>query len=125
MVRRMLDYVADRLFDLEAPLDGIADREHLDDVLRGLIREEGQDFTTVLDTYTDHLALTDRLLDQRILVGALVHPLAEELVLRPDGNYYLRFLEEEGDVELREVMVIGARSGIGIGDEIIEPLPGS
>jgi phage tail-like protein len=38
-------------------------------------------------------------------------------------HYYLKFLEEQGDVELREFMVIGARSGIGIGDEIIEPLP--
>jgi AcrR family transcriptional regulator len=43
--------------------------------------------------YLDKLAQTDKLLDLRSLVGALVHPLAEELVIRPDGNYYLRFLE--------------------------------
>lgn len=37
-------------------------------------------------------------------------------------HYYLRFLEEEGDVELREFFAIGLRSGIGIGDEVIEEL---
>ena len=35
-------------------------------------------------------------------------------------HYYLRFLEEEGDVELREFFVIGQRSGIGIGAEVVE-----
>ena len=35
-------------------------------------------------------------------------------------HYYLRFLEEEGDVELREFFVIGARSGIGIGAEVVQ-----
>jgi hypothetical protein len=39
-------------------------------------------------------------------------------------HYYLKFLEEDGDVELREFFVIGARSGIGIGAEVIEPLDG-
>ena len=39
-------------------------------------------------------------------------------------HYYLKFLEEQGDVELREFFVIGQRSGIGIGAEVIEPLPG-
>jgi AcrR family transcriptional regulator len=43
--------------------------------------------------YLDELAQADKLLDLRSLVGALVYPLAEELVLRPGGNYYLRFLE--------------------------------
>lgn len=37
-------------------------------------------------------------------------------------HYYLRFLEEEGDVELREFFVIGARSGIGIGAEVVQPI---
>ena len=37
-------------------------------------------------------------------------------------NYYLRFAEEEGDVELREFFAIGLRSGIGIGAEITQPL---
>lgn len=34
-------------------------------------------------------------------------------------HYYLRFLEEEGDVELREFFAIGMRSGIGIGAEVV------
>ena len=37
-------------------------------------------------------------------------------------SYYLRFFEEEGDVELREFFAIGLRSGIGIGAEITKPL---
>jgi len=37
-------------------------------------------------------------------------------------HYYLRFLEEEGDVELREFFVIGQRSGIGIGAEVVQPI---
>jgi phage tail-like protein len=37
-------------------------------------------------------------------------------------NYYLRFAEEEGDVELREFFAIGLRSGIGIGAEITQTL---
>lgn len=39
-------------------------------------------------------------------------------------HYYLKFLEEQGDVELREFFVIGARSGIGIGAEVVQALPG-
>lgn len=39
-------------------------------------------------------------------------------------HYYLRFLEEEGDVELREFFSIGLRSGIGIGAEVIETVEG-
>ena len=39
-------------------------------------------------------------------------------------HYYLRFLEEEGDVELREFFVIGQRSGIGIGAEVVQPIEG-
>ncbi|MBL0219041.1 MAG: hypothetical protein IPQ07_34880 [Myxococcales bacterium] len=35
-------------------------------------------------------------------------------------QYYLRFAEEKGDVELREFFAIGLRSGIGIGAEVIE-----
>lgn len=37
-------------------------------------------------------------------------------------HYYLKFLEEEGDVELREFFVIGARSGIGIGAEVVQAI---
>ena len=35
MVRTILDYVADRLLESEVPLDGLADRAHLDEVLVG------------------------------------------------------------------------------------------
>ena len=58
MVRTILDYVADRLLESEAPLDGLADRAHLDEVLAGMIGEEGHDVERVLEVYTDHLALT-------------------------------------------------------------------
>jgi phage tail-like protein len=39
-------------------------------------------------------------------------------------HYYLRFLEEEGEVELREFFTIGMRSGIGIGAEVVEAIEG-
>ena len=38
-------------------------------------------------------------------------------------HYYLKFAEEEGDVELREFFSIGLRSGIGIGAEVVQALP--
>ena len=34
-------------------------------------------------------------------------------------HYYLRFAEDEGDLQLREFFTIGVRSGIGIEDEIV------
>jgi phage tail-like protein len=34
-------------------------------------------------------------------------------------HYYLKFLEEQGEVELREFFAIGMRSGIGIGAEVV------
>jgi len=39
-------------------------------------------------------------------------------------HYYLRFAEEQGDVELREFFAIGLRSGIGIGAEVVRPVEG-
>jgi phage tail-like protein len=39
-------------------------------------------------------------------------------------NYYLRFTEEQGDVELREFFAIGLRSGIGIDAEVVQPIEG-
>lgn len=39
-------------------------------------------------------------------------------------QYYLRFAEEKGDVELREFFAIGLRSGIGIGAEVVEASEG-
>lgn len=35
-------------------------------------------------------------------------------------HYYLKFLEETGEVELREFFAIGLRSGIGIGAEVVQ-----
>jgi phage tail-like protein len=40
-------------------------------------------------------------------------------------HYYLRFAEEQGDVELREFFAIGLRSGIGIGAEVVQPVEDS
>jgi phage tail-like protein len=37
-------------------------------------------------------------------------------------NYYLRFTEEQSDVELREFFAIGLRSGIGIGAEVVQEI---
>ncbi|MCA9673937.1 MAG: PASTA domain-containing protein [Kofleriaceae bacterium] len=39
-------------------------------------------------------------------------------------HYYLRFHEEEGEVELREFFAIGLRSGIGIGAEVTAAIEG-
>ena len=39
-------------------------------------------------------------------------------------HYYLRFAEEQGDVELREFFAIGLRSGIGIGAEVVQTTEG-
>jgi phage tail-like protein len=38
-------------------------------------------------------------------------------------HYYLQFTEEQGEVELREFFAIGVRSGIGIGDELVQSQP--
>lgn len=38
-------------------------------------------------------------------------------------SYCLRFLAEQRPAELREFFAIGARSGIGIGDEVVQPMP--
>jgi phage tail-like protein len=35
-------------------------------------------------------------------------------------HYYLKFAEEQGEVELREFFAIGLRSGIGIGAEVVQ-----
>jgi hypothetical protein len=39
-------------------------------------------------------------------------------------QYYLRFAEEKGEVELREFFAIGLRSGIGIGAEVVQTIEG-
>ncbi len=38
-------------------------------------------------------------------------------------HYYLKFTQEEGEVELREFFAIGLRSGIGIGSEVVQAVP--
>ena len=40
-------------------------------------------------------------------------------------HYYLKFAQEEGEVELREFFAIGLRSGIGIGAEVVEAAEGA
>ena len=54
--------------------------------------------------YLDELAANDRLLDQRSLVGAMVHPLSEQLAPRPEGNYYVRFLERTSREGMRDTL---------------------
>jgi hypothetical protein len=54
--------------------------------------------------YLDELAASDRLLDQRSLVGAMVHPLSEQLAPRPEGNYYVRFLERTSREGMRDTL---------------------
>lgn len=39
-------------------------------------------------------------------------------------HYHLKFIEDTSEVELREFFAIGLRSGIGIGAEVVEPVPG-
>jgi AcrR family transcriptional regulator len=54
--------------------------------------------------YLEELAANDRLLDQRSLVGAMVHPLSEQLAPRPEGNYYVRFLERTSREGMRDTL---------------------
>ncbi len=54
--------------------------------------------------YLDQLAAEDRLLDQRSLVGAMVHPLSEQLAPRPEGNSYVRFLERTSREGMRDTL---------------------
>lgn len=58
MVQELLAYVADRLLEPEAPLDGVADRARLARALAGLMTEGGRDFREVLAVYRDDLAPT-------------------------------------------------------------------
>ena len=74
-------------------------------LLRAVFQYRVGGINTRRHVYLDHLAQTEGLLDQRSLVGALVHPLAEELVLRPDGNYYLRFLERTTRETARDMLL--------------------
>ncbi|HJQ15756.1 MAG TPA: helix-turn-helix domain-containing protein [Allosphingosinicella sp.] len=54
--------------------------------------------------YVDQLVATDHSLDSRSLVGALIHPLSEQLVPRPEGNYSIRFLERTTREGVRHIM---------------------
>ncbi len=58
MINDILEYVADRLLTPEVPLDGLADRDHLDQVLAGMIGEQGHEFHEVLAVYANSLATT-------------------------------------------------------------------
>jgi len=58
MTQLMLDAVAARVLEPEAPLDGSADRPQLAAALAGLITEEGRPVEEVLAVYQDHLAPT-------------------------------------------------------------------
>jgi AcrR family transcriptional regulator len=55
------------------------------------------------EAYLDRLAAEGRSLDQRSLVGAMVHPLSEQLAPRPEGNYYVRFLERTSREGVRDI----------------------
>jgi hypothetical protein len=65
--------------------------------------------------YLDKLAQTDRLLHQRSLVEAMIYPLAEQLILRPEGNYYVRFLERIRRERVRDMVLWARHSGLPIG----------
>ena len=58
MTRLLLDAVAARVLEPEAPLDALADRAQLADALAGLITEEGRPVEEVLGVYEEHLAPT-------------------------------------------------------------------
>jgi AcrR family transcriptional regulator len=64
--------------------------------------------------YLDKLADSDRLLDQRSLVEAMIYPLSEQLVARPDGNHYLRFLERIRRERVRDMMIWARDSGLPV-----------
>ena len=52
----------------------------------------------------DELAATDRSLDPRSLIRALILPLSEQLEPRPEGNYSIRFLERALREGVRHIM---------------------
>jgi glutamate/tyrosine decarboxylase-like PLP-dependent enzyme len=58
LTRLLLDAVAWRVLEDEVPLDALADRGQLADVLAGLITEQGRPAAEVLDIYLHHLAPT-------------------------------------------------------------------
>ena len=54
--------------------------------------------------YLDQLAAEGRLDDQRSLVGAMIHPLSEQLAPRQEGNFYVRFLERTSREGMRDTL---------------------
>lgn len=58
MTELFFDAVRERLALPEAPVDGLGDRRHLEEVVAGLITEEGRPAQEVLALYTNHLADT-------------------------------------------------------------------
>ena len=58
MAELFFDVVRERLSIPETPIDGLGDRRHLEEVVAGLITEEGRSAEDVLKLYVDHLADT-------------------------------------------------------------------
>ena len=58
MQNMIIDYVTERLSLRETPVDGLGDRELMQQAMAGLIGEEPKDPRRVLDVYVDHLADT-------------------------------------------------------------------
>jgi aromatic-L-amino-acid decarboxylase len=54
----IIEYVTERLSLAETPVDGLGDRELMQQAMAGLIGEEPKDPRQVLDVYVDHLADT-------------------------------------------------------------------
>ena len=58
MTELFFDVVRERLSIPETPIDGLGERKHLEEVVDGLITEEGRPAKEVLQLYVDHLADT-------------------------------------------------------------------
>ena len=58
MTELMTDYVKERLAMTDTSVDGLGDRQHLEDVIAGLIGDGPRPAKEVLDIYVDHLAET-------------------------------------------------------------------
>lgn len=64
-----------------------------DDLMLAVYRHRIEPVNARRMAMLDALERAGDLLDARKLIGAVVRPLADELKPRPEGNYYLRFLE--------------------------------
>ena len=64
-----------------------------DALMLAIFRYRMGDINARRHQFLEILAASERLLDPRGLVGAMVHPLSDQLAERPEGNHYVRFLE--------------------------------